>query len=394
MVLMRPIYRSFDMPEGRTRRVIRGPAKRFAAIFVALAGGILLALTSSAAYAVNFALNFQPNQAPGWSGLTGVCTFASQVCTANNLGNGDPTPFSETLQNIGGVTYFHVIVGDPASGFASESYTRWGAGPNANSTTNPSDISVGDFSPNAGGMERSVIGNPSTSTTNCTTSPDQCTNGVLNGDVTNPSNTFMDVKSNLGNPLGGQRVSGSGTADPTKTVFRMVMTSAKGDMSMEVVKPFLDKKPKISQTVQDGPMSSSFVADMTAISYSDKNTPAKITNNLVLSTPGLPSGSSANFDMSLSQHPDVTAGRYTFTAGAGWNNPAGWNAANSSFDPGTYNYFDTGGFNPLTFDWTTNFHYNENALSCTRPAAGGRTRNNSMGSSAPGGFALSCPGHP
>lgn len=366
--------RSFRMPGGWVRWVIGGAGRSWVAASVAVAGFVFLSLSTTPARAVDFSLNFQPNQPPGWPTTTGVCTFASATCTSSIFGNGDPTPFSQTLTNIGGVTYFHTIVGDPASGFAIESYTQWAPGPNANSATNPTDLSVGDFSPTSGGNARSVIGNSSTT----------------NGSTSNPSNSFMQNNTNLGNPLALSQFSGNGTGDPTKMVFRMVMTSAKGDMSMEVTKPFLDKKPLISQTVQSGTMSSSFVADMTALSYSDKNTPATVTNSLVINDPTLPAGSGANFDMSLAQHPDVTAGRYTYTPGTGWNTTSGWDVDNSTFDPGSYSYFEGGGFNPLTFDWTTNFNYNENALACSRPATTGVTRNSSMG----GLTGANCPGHP
>ena len=179
-------------------------------------------------------------------------------------------------------------------------------------------------------------------------------------------------------------MSGTGTGDPTETVFRMVLTSAKGDMSMEVSKPFLDKKPLISQTVQDGSMSSTFVADMRAISYSDMNTPVPIVNDLKISDPTL--AGAADFEMSLSQHSTVTAGRYTYTPGAGWNNPNGWDNPGSSFTPGQYTYFDSTGFDPFNYDWASNFHYDENAYNCAH-AQINISRNDLAGGA-------SCPGHP
>ena len=372
---MNPKARSLKMPSGWAQWVTKGAARSFTVMLVSLTGtGLLGLIAATPAEAVDFSLNFQPNQAPGWPSTTGTCTFASSICTSNTFGNGDPTPFSQTLTNVGGVTYFHTIVGDPASGFAVESYTPWAPGPNQTVTSDPSALKPGDFSPTSGGNERSVIGNTS----------------AANGTIANPTNSFMQNNTNLGNPLASSHYSGNGTGDPTKMVFRMVMTSASGDMSLDVSKPFLDKKPKISQTVQSGVMSSTFVADMTALSYSDKNTPAKLTNRQVINDSTLPSGSGANFDMSLAQHPDVTAGRYTYTPGSGWNSTDGWDANNSTFNPGTYSYFEGGGFNPLTVDWTANFNYNENALACSRPATTGSTRNSSMG----GLTGANCPGHP
>lgn len=334
--------------------------------------GVAALVMTSPAFAVDFSLNFQPTQSL-WSEsqTTGFCSLAAASCLGHDFGNGDPTPFELTVQNIGGTYYFHTLVGDPANGFAVESYTRMAGGPNGSTAGVISDQG-GAFSPDAGGNETAFIGNP-------TVGFDPPRDG-------SSAASYMTSATNMVNPLAGQHVSGSGTADPTKTVFRMVMTDAKGDMSMEVVKPFLEKKPRISQTIQDGAMSSSFVADMTAISYSDMNSPVPMVNTLQVNDPAL--GSAGNFDMSLSQHSRVSAGRFTYTPGAGWNNPDGWDTPNSSFDAGSYTYYSGGGFDPLSFDWASNFHFNENALSCTRaPPDPTRIRSGMNGGS-------SCPGAP
>lgn len=301
----------------------------------------------SSALAAGFTTNFQPD-ASVWTGQnTGYCTYGT--CTSH-IGNTDPTPMGLTVVNIGGVNYFHTLVGDPATGFAIESYTR-AAGLNAQNTI---DNAGGAFSPDGGGNERSVIG-----TTVAT-------------DL-----TFLENSLNMSNPLAvnnqlGQnnyQVSGTGSMNPNYTVFRMVLTDPAGGMSMEVYKPFLDKKPRISQTVEDGGMTSVFVADERALSYSDSSTPAPVVNNLVINDPGLPTAGAADFEMALAQVPDVTAGRFTYTPGTGWNNPTlGWDVAGSTFGQGTYTYVDGQGFNPLTFNWSTVFNYADNAISCGSPS--------------------------
>jgi hypothetical protein len=132
-----------------------------------------------------------------------------------------------------------------------------------------------------------------------------------------------------------------------------------------------------------------FVADMRALSYSDMNTPIKITNNLTINDPSIPSGSS-NFEMALAQHPDVTAGRYTFDAtGVGWDTQYGWDSPGSFYTFGTYHYADGTGFDPLNFDWTSVFDYSQNALNCTRASGSGDSR--LINGTTPG---ESCPGHP
>lgn len=348
----------------------------------------LAVFSAAPANAVDFSLNFQQT-APIWGeGVTqGSCPLASGTCISHDFGNGDPTPFQLSVEQIGTEYYFHTIVGDPSTGFAIESYTPYSGGPNA-SVLGEIPGGGGSFSPSGGGNETAYMATPPV-----TYSP-PTTGGSAGAFMTSSTNMVYPLGVS-GDPTLTQHISGSGTADPTKSVFRMVMTDAKGDMSMEVYKPFLDKKPRISQTVQDGTMSSSFVADMTAISYSDMNTPVHIVNNLKIQDPtaGSTLGSAADFSMALSQHSDVTAGRFTYTPGAGWNSPAGWDSANSSYDPGTYTYFDNGGFNPLTFDWASQFHYNENRLACTRT---GSTSQNNVNDGIRGlqNGGSSCPGAP
>ena len=328
----------------------------------------------SGAIAAGLPLNFQP-EISGWNGSNvGSCGYGQCI---GEKGNGDPTPMSEYPVTIDSVVYYHVIVGDPSTGFAMESYVR--AGPVALVGASQNDIANtgGGFSLDGGGNLRSVAGDPASVPTTA---------------VDSLHNVW-----NSANPLGDYRISGNGGNAPDKSAFRMVMTSAKGDMSLDVSKPFLAKKPLISQTVQDGAMTSSFTADERGLTYSQAGSAAPVTNNLVLNDPSIPGAGSANFSMAKSQPRQslVTAGRYTFTPGAGWNasgdpslasDPSlGWDTSGSTFDFGTYNYIDPVGFQPLTFDWSTVFDYSQNAIACTAPhQSNGFTRENS------GSFGGSC----
>ena len=186
--------------------------------------------------AAGFPLNFQPGIANTWdTDNMGACGYGQ--CAANN-GNADPTPFAENIVTIDNVLYFHTITGDPTTGFAIEAYTRAGpAGISGSAGNELISSSANAFGLDGGANLTSVIGNFSGSRTSTNTD-------VLHNDL------------NSGNPLGNHLVSGTGGNAPDHSAFRMVMTSAKGDMSMEVSKPFLDKKPIISQTVQDGTMTS------------------------------------------------------------------------------------------------------------------------------------------
>ena len=320
---------------------------------------------SPSVFAAGFSTNFQPSS-PNWNGAdaTGFCPFADSDCTTQfQLGNGDPTPFELTLVTVNGQKYFHTIVGDPASGFAIESYTPWAAGPNLQN----GDVVEGNYSPSGGGNEASVIGNP----------PAVRTLAYIQGHM------------NAGNPFVNVHASGTGSQDPSKTVVRMVLTSADGTMSLEYYKPFLDRKPLITQTIEDGGLTGVFSVDMRDIGYQDINTPGKVTNNLVINDPNIPDGS-GNFEMALAQAPDITAGRFTFQAGAGWNSTDGWESPGSSFALGTYTYLSSeSGFDPYTFDWASVFDHSQNALNCARQALNGVYRDG-IDTSAFGGGA-SCP---
>jgi len=344
-------------------RITGGPVKSRAWSGVA---GLLLsfAVFSPNAIAAGFSTNFQPTE-PDWnsSNPLGFCAFADSSCTAFQFGNGDPTPFEYTLVTVSGQKYFHTIVGDPASGFAVEAYTPYGAGPNAQ----PNTIAEGDFSPSGGGNETSVIGDAP---------------GIISLD-------YIQNHTNAGNPFFNVHASGSGSQDPSKVVVRMGLTSADGTMSLEFYKPFLDRKPMITQTIEDTGITGVFSADMRDIGYQDMNTPINITNNLAIADPNIPDGS-GNFEMALAQTPDVTAGRYTFAAGSGWNTPDGWESPLSTFGLGTYSYLSgETGFDPYTFDWSSVFDHAQNGLNCARPASNGTVRD-TIDTTAFGGGA-SCP---
>jgi hypothetical protein len=316
---------------------------------------MLALLGTTVAAAAGFSTNFQkPN---GWTTQdTGGCGFGQCVSEGGNL---DPSPFAETLVTISGVTYYHVIVGDPAAGFAQESYTR-AAAKNIQSG-NEIGGTGGGFGLDGGGNLSSFI-NPTTGTINPT-----------------DNNTFDNLLNNS-NPLGDYRVSGTGGNAPDYSVFRMVMTSPSGDMSMEVYKPFLDKKPLITQTVQDGGMTSTFAADERALTYSDASTAAPVINTLTLNDPSIPGGSATtDFSMAKAQQSIITAGRFTFTPGTGWaptaSNPTqdpsqGWDQTGSTFGFGTYTYDGGQGFQPLTYDWSKVFDYSQNALYCAAISGG------------------------
>jgi hypothetical protein len=331
---------------------------------VLLSAGMFNSLVATSVHAAaqtatGFSTNFSTVGNGGADALQytngGGCSFA-QSCGSPYLNNGDPTAFYQEVVNVGGKSYFHVIVGDPASGFAQESWTPGAEGRTSNNGfTSTGTVGLqAAFNPNAAGMDRASVNDP-----------------TFNGDA-EVSNSYMILYGNLADPFNSVHRSGNGGADPSNAIFHMVLTSPNGDMAMDVNKPFLDKKPIITQTVQDGGMTATYVADMTKLSYSDMNTPINIINNVTFNDPSIPGNGSANFDMANSQQSDITAGRYTFTKGPGygWQNAAnGWDTIGSSFTLGTYAYYGAAtGFDVYTTDWASFFIYSQNAIGCKSTA--------------------------
>ena len=179
----------------------------------------------------------------------------SNINGGTTSGN-DGSRFIQEKLYIDGANYFHVVVGSPDSGFAIESYVLTdnkvsAAVQNAGANTRP-------FTPYSGGNERAVMGNK---------------------DVVNLASGFQGRHSfgNSYDPLGltvdpatgfkSYDLSGNGTMDPSRVSLRMVVSDA--EVSVEVLKPILERKPLISQTTNDDEISGLFVADMRGLSYSE-----------------------------------------------------------------------------------------------------------------------------
>ena len=90
----------------------------------------------------------------------------------------------------------------------------------------------------------------------------------------------------------------------------------------------------------------------------------------------------------MSQESHVTAGRFIFTPGSGWNTASGWTASNSSFGEGVYTYAEDG-FDVLNVPWAEFFNYSDNVTPCNFGFRNSPTQNGD-----PGGPDDSCPGRP
>ena len=330
--------------------------------FLCRAGGsVTLLLAATNLCAAGFTLNFTSN---GTQIIPGANASLGSVGGGTGIGNSgkDGTGMINEKVNIGGKDYFHVVIQDANSAFKEEYYT---AAVTAN--TDNKGGAPRAYSPLGGGNERSFIGNKSVVKT------------INAGPWLWPKTRFGNAKSPFGSrlfadhndttgtavPIANRyRLSGNGTMDPTRTVLLMQMSDS--TVSVEVYKPFLNRKPKISQTLTEGGLTSQFVADLRSLTYADLKRVVPIVNTLSLNDPNLPTPGVADFDISFSQKPHVSAGQFTFSgAGQGWVDAttgapvAGWDNNNSKFNPGTYQYAE-GNFDVLKVNWAAFFDPTQN----------------------------------
>lgn len=226
----------------------------------------------------------------------------------------------EVVRATNGRLYYHAVIGDPDSDFAYEYYIQagWTPWPDNN-----------DY--------------------------DSASGGGYNGgaDAKQNNATWYD-------PLHAT-MAGSGSGAPNRTSFRLKIDG--NGFSQDMIKETLGRKPKINQQLNDGGVVSNFLADMSAISYSDSSTQATMVNTM--SVTDLDSGEVyANFDM---DNPlsivwpagvqgdkrvidvNATAGMYYHTGGLPFRD-----------SNGTYVYQDGGGLDIYDFDWEVYWDENVN----------------------------------
>jgi len=338
----------------------------------------IFSVSHSALAATEFQLNFNavlatPNFGNCGQALPGAdCTIIGGDVSAGGgtlVGN-DGTRFIQEELTIDNTLYFHVVVGDPGVGFANESYTRaslTSVSPNDGQSADINNVKISPFSQDSGGNELNVA-----------------TNGLNRKGLVNAKTLFGNALDPFGigsiaSPVSAAdsaRISGSGTGNPARTVMRMTLSDSQ--MTQEVNKPFLDRKPLISQvTTDNATMTSEFQADLRGLTYTQKDRNTPIVNKLALiltGTDALPTDGAGDFDMTKVQRSTVTAGKYAYTAGAGWNSADGW--AHQSLDAGgnlVHNaVFTTGtytgegnGFDPLAVNWAEFFSPTQNSLACS-----------------------------
>lgn len=248
------------------------------------------ALSAVPAAAGPFVLDFIPDDINNVSGdLEARCNisgYANINCGNAAGGQADNvTPFFSEIVSDGTSNYYHQIIGSATSGFLLDMYIAQG-----------------------GAVWQGGLGTTSAGTLNARSDP-------LNSDPA---------------------ISGNGTANVQRVVLRQAHgdLAANGDCAVNAVgceqfyKMELDRKPRIVQRYSvANEMSLEFMNDMSDKTFADRTAidPANNTNTLTLlgpdapvaGTPG-PAGGDGDFDIHTdSQTSRITAGAYTWAAGAG-----------------------------------------------------------------------------
>ena len=218
----------------------------------------------------------------------------------------DKTPFlQERVVGTDGQTYYHLVVGQPDSTFAQETFIRAGGTRWAPAFVNVVGSSSG------GTISFQGFGN------------------------------FTTIFNNQ-RPLDpDESISGNSTANPKRVEMRQVNND--GEFFQEFLKDNLSNKPRIVQTLNNADIQANFVADMRNLSLDDMNTAAPIINTVEFSDPA------GNFDLSVGgQFTHVTAGQYRWIPGSGPDQSSG-----------TWEYLE-GGYNPYLEDWQAYRNPSEN----------------------------------
>ena len=276
-------------------------------------------LGSSAAFA-QFALNFQghPDTSHPDYEETLNCNFShTNSCRRGQELPGQVDPDTspilvEIFRAPNNNLYYHAIIGDPDSDFAYEFYIRAGWG-TWDSWGNPQNASDGNF------------------------------NGGTDFNANNA--TWYD-------PLHAT-MAGSGTGSPNNTSFRLKITDT--GFIQETQKATLNRKPWISQQLNQDGVESNFVTDMSALSYSDNTTVAPTINTMRVSNT-ITNEIYTDFDISTADVIEIpehfgdtgrdvnvtlNSGRYTYG-----------NAIQFKNSSGDYFYYDGDAIDPHDFEWS------------------------------------------
>ena len=263
-----------------------------------------------AAFSLNWARDYS-SEGASFNNSDGYIVCHMSYISSANCGSGgfggdfnengshdDGAAFMQEELNLGGQSYFHVIVGDHTrDSMAQEVFIK----------------TSGSYS--GVGMTTSVASTSSTS------------NAEFNMD--NPYSTDSTK-------------TGTGSANPNNVIMRQIINS--GEISMEFLKDSFSQKPLITQTITNAEMVSTVSMDMRGRNYS-QITPidptTSVVNTLVL-TGSNRAATEGNYDLQdQAQTSHISAGGFTYTNGSGNGNSGGvytWYAPVDNFQPMNRNY--------------------------------------------------------
>lgn len=263
--------------------------------------GVTLSVNLRAEFVLDWAAD---NASPAFSGT-------SVVHGGTNIAGQTDFIYERVTDPGSGTPYYHMVVGTPGDGFAQEVYILVG-GP-------------------CGGCQ------------------------VFNGIGSNGSPSLGGTSEITGNgtdPLSNTTsISGNSTGNPTRIQMREIHND--GEFSMDFTKNAYLEKPSMSMNITSADFQSEFVIDSSGILYNDNTTTAVVTNIVQIIDPDDGPVSSGSFDMSSDvQDSFVSAGRYTYTPGAGTGAGGTYTYTDDTFDLSNVNwadYFDTSVINPWAF---------------------------------------------
>lgn len=281
------------------------------------AGLAVMAFVAGNAQA-EFELNWQADGTP--PPTSGGCWQSSPDCTIVEVGEDivpGQTPFIYQRVQQNGQNYYHMVIGDPDSGFAQEVYIQAG-GTSLFGQGNRADINLWQQMSSSGGAI----------------------------DPACDSELGCGQNTNAFDPLSSDPAfSGNASGNPSRVQMRQLLVD--GELTVDFVKDRFAEKPVISNIIDAEDLLATFVIDGTGNLYSTAAS-SPVTNTVQHRGADLPPPESASFDMAVdAPNAHVTAGQYTAT------NPA------AGLPGGPYTYADPLENVNLAPDWRSFFDHSQ-----------------------------------
>ena len=233
----------------------------------------------------------------------------------------DGTSFVQETVNIGGIDYYHLVVGQPDQGFAQEILIRTGTG----GVFYREAMENNKLSESGGGFCL-----PST--------------GPFAIPATIPA---CVTDNNASTPFSSFNITGNGSGNPEAVLIKQVMSDPASGFTQEFLKAQLDKKPIISQGMNTAGVTNTFIMDMSASGYRE-STQGKMTNVTDVEGVGKFDADAGFGGSNEGSGKFISGGRYIFSADSSLGTLKksatvvvnGSQSPNGPFNYGTYTYYD------------------------------------------------------